>query len=114
MAELNLESIAFPTLSDVQVTRLIACTGAVPRRFQDGERLFGAGDPEFKFFIVRSGEVEIIDVSGDKPQRLTVHRPGQFTGDVSHLTGTHAIVNAVARGPSEVFEISRMALNYVL
>ena len=37
---------------------------------------------------MRSGEVEIVDNAGGKPKTIAVHRAGQFTGDVSHLTGT--------------------------
>src|SRR5205085_899093 len=35
-------------------------------------------------------------------------------GDVSHLTGTPAVVSAVARGPCEVYEVSGEALRRVL
>src|ERR1700691_4507067 len=37
---------------------------------------------------------------------------GQFTGEISHLTGTPAIFRAVARGDCEVFEISVEALRH--
>jgi thioredoxin reductase (NADPH) len=114
MDEHNLLSIAFPTLDEAQVTRLSGCTGAVPRSFQDGQTLFAVGDRDLKFFVVKSGEVEIIDHSGDEPKRLTVHRKGQFTGDVTHLTGAPAIVSAVARGPCDVLEISGEGLRRVL
>src|SRR3989449_3317123 len=49
---------------------------------------------------------EIVDHSGDEPKTVTVHRKGQFTGDVSHLTGNPAVVSAVARGDTEVYEVS--------
>ena len=64
--------------------------------------------------VVKSGEVEIVDCSDDAPQRITVHRPGQFTGDVSHLTGAPAVVTAVARDHGEVLEITSAALRRVL
>src|SRR3954467_3075890 len=106
MAEHDLQSIAFPTLDESQVTRLNGCTAAVSRSYQDGQTLFAVGDRDMKFFVVKSGEVEIVDYSGDAPKRLTVHRQGQFTGDVSHLTGAPAVVSAIARGPCQVYEIS--------
>ncbi len=114
MAEHTLQSIAFPTLDEAQIARLSECTAAVPRTFQDGQTLFAVGERNMKFFVVKSGEVEIVDYSGDEPKTLTVHRKGQFTGDVSHLTGTPAVVSAIARGPCEVVEISRDALRRVL
>jgi thioredoxin reductase (NADPH) len=114
MAEHNLHSIAFPTLDEEQIARLNDCTAAVPRSYQDGQTLFAVGDRDMKFFVVKSGEVEIVDLSGDEPKTLTVHRKGQFTGDVSHLTGTRAVVSAIARGPCQVIEISGDALRRLL
>src|SRR6185369_15458518 len=64
------------------------------------------GDRDFGFFVVKSGKVEIIDDSGDVPKTVTIHGPGNFTGDVAHLTGGAALVSAVARGDCEVYEIS--------
>src|SRR5439155_5452001 len=48
------------------------------------------------------------------PKRITVPRKGQFTGEVSHLTGAPAVVSAIARGPCEVVEVSGEALRRVL
>jgi thioredoxin reductase (NADPH) len=114
MAEHDLQSIAFPTLDEAQITRLSGCTAAVCRSYKDGQKLFSVGDRNLKFFVVKSGEVEIIDYSGDEPKRLTVHRKGQFTGDISHLTGAPAVVSALARGPCDVVEVSGDALRRVL
>ena len=114
MAEHDLKSIAFPTLDEAQIARLSGCAAAVRKLYYDGQKLFAVGDYDQKFFVVKSGEVDIIDFSGDEPKRLTVHRKGQFTGDVSHLTGTPAVVSAIARGPCELYEISGDALRHVL
>jgi thioredoxin reductase (NADPH) len=114
MAEHDLQSVAFPTLDEGQITRLSGCAAAACRSYEDGQTLFAVGDRDMKFFVVRSGEVEIIDYSGDEPRRVTVHRPGEFTGDVSHLTGAPAVVSAVARGRCDVVEISGEALRRVL
>src|SRR5437879_8510585 len=67
-----------------------------------------------RFFGVKSGEIEIVDYSGDAPRQVTVHRPGQFTGEISHLTGAPAVVCGVARGHCEVFEITSEALRRLL
>ncbi len=114
MAENNLHAVAFPTFDDAQIADLAKCTTAAAKRFSDGERLFSVGDRDFKFFIVKSGAVDIIDCSGDKPSTLTVHRRGQFTGDVTHLTGAPAVVSAVAQGETEVYEVTGDALRRAL
>ena len=102
----DLRSAAFPVLGDEQVTALARCAGATLRRYPDGHVLFKAGDRHFKFFVVRSGSIEILDEWEDTPKRVTVHQKGEFTGDVSHLFGKRALVSAVARGDTEVYEIS--------
>ena len=61
MAEYDLQSIAFPTLDEAQITRLSECTAAATKSYEDGQTLFAVGDRDFKFFIVKSGEVEIVD-----------------------------------------------------
>src|SRR5437870_4014059 len=115
MAEHNLQSIAFPTLDEAQISKLAQCTTAQPKLFRDGQTLFAVGERDMKFFIVQSGEVEILDYSGDKPKTVTIHRKGEFTGDISHLTGLPSIVAAIAKGDCEVYEITgddlRRALN---
>jgi thioredoxin reductase (NADPH) len=114
MAEHTLHSIAFPVLDSAQIAQVANCTTLAPKHYRDGETLISVGDREFRFFIVQSGEIEIRDYSGDEPKTLTVHAKGEFTGDISHLTGTPAIFSAIARGDCEVFEISGTALRQVL
>ena len=115
MAAPDLQSIAFPTLDESQIAELSRCTGATPKMYPDGTTLFSVGDRNFKFHVIKSGEVEILDYSGEVPKILTVHHQGGFTGDISHLTGNPSVVSAVAKGDCEVYEISgdalRMALN---
>ncbi len=114
MAEHDLQSIAFPTLDETQVARLSRCTYAVSRSFEDGQTLFAVGQRNFGFFVVKSGAIEIVDLSGDEPRTVTTHHVGEFTGDLSHLTGAPAVVSAIARGPCQVLEVSGEALRRVL
>ena len=55
-----------------------------------------------------------MDESGDPPKTIAVHGPGEFTGDVAQLTGGPASSTAVARGDSEVYEVSPDALRELL
>src|SRR5580692_10289465 len=114
MAEHTLHSIAFPVLDEAQIAQAANCTTLTPKHYRDGETLVALRDRAFKFFIVKSGEVEILDYSGDEPRTIVTHRKGEFTGDISHLTGTPAVITAIARGNCEVFEISGEALRHVL
>jgi thioredoxin reductase (NADPH) len=115
MIEHTLHAAAFPVLSESQIAQLTSCAPVVARPCADGEVLIAVRDRGVKFYVVNAGQIEIIDYSGDEPKTITVHNKGQFTGDISHLTGTPAIFSAVARGGNcEVFEISGEALRHVL
>ena len=98
MAEHDLQSVAFPRLDESQISALAGCAAASLTRYEAGRKLFQVGDRDYRFFVVRSGEIEIVDESGDTPKTIVVHGPGEFTGDVAHLTGGPAVVSAVARG----------------
>jgi CRP-like cAMP-binding protein len=114
MAEHDLHSVAYPKLDDARMAAIARCTGATSRRVAAGEKLFDVGDRDFKFFVVRSGEVEILEPAGDTPRVVAVHGSGEFTGDVSHLTGTASVVSAVARTDCEVYEVGGPSLRQCL
>jgi thioredoxin reductase (NADPH) len=102
----DLHSAAFPTLDERQRSELVRCTGASPARYHAGQTLFAAGDRDFKFFVIETGEIAILDPGTEPPRTVVVHGAGQFTGDVSHLTGSPAPVTAVARVDSQVYEVT--------
>jgi thioredoxin reductase (NADPH) len=110
----DLYSVAYPTLEPPQMAELARCAGAAIERYRAGQTLIRAGERDFKFFVVKSGEVEIQDPGSDPPRTVVVHGPGQFTGDVAHLTGNASIVSAVARRSSEVYGVSPDVLKDVL
>src|SRR5207244_8682915 len=106
MAAQDLNAMAFPKLREEQMTQLARYAGTSTKTFRAGEALFRAGDRDPKFFVINSGELEIIDVTGDQPKTIRVQGPGDFTGDVGHLTGSPKVVSAIARLDCEVYEMS--------
>jgi hypothetical protein len=97
-----LQASAFPTLDEVQIAELRRCTGASLERYPAGRALFEIGDRDFKFFVVKSGEVEVQGPSSESPKTILIHRPRQFTGDAAHLAGTPSVVRAIARTDASV------------
>jgi thioredoxin reductase (NADPH) len=110
MEKHDLQTLAFPRLSDAELASLATCPNTTLKHYRAGATLFDAGDRDFAFNIVKSGEVEILDVSLDPPKTVTIHRHGEFTGEVSQLAGTPALVRAVARCDSDVFELPPSAV----
>jgi len=114
MSQFELHETAFPRLDDEQMADLGSCTGAELSHYKPGDVLVHAGERDFKFYVIRSGEVEIIDQTGDVPATIAVHGRGEFTGDVSHLTGTAAIFTAVALSDCEAWAISSELLRQLI
>lgn len=114
MTENTLQSVAFPVLTDEQVAKIAACARVSSKHHTDGDILVATGDRSIRFYIVKSGHVEIYDYSGDEPHLLANHGPGQFTGDISHLTGMPAIFTAIVRGETDVLEVPQDALQHLL
>src|SRR5882762_2339950 len=106
--------VAFPRLTDIQMAEVQRCTGARVQRYRAGQPLFQLGQRDFHFFLIKSGEIEIVDPSADTPRTIIVHGPGEFTGDVAHLTGTSAVVTAIARSDSEVYEVPAEGVRQLL
>ena len=103
---------AFPRLDDKQlaaVAELAEC-----KTYGDGDVLFKAGDLEFKFHVIKSGEIEIVDRSGGEPRLMLTHQAGEFTGDVANLSGSPANADAIARGKTEVYEICGEELRQII
>ena len=102
----------FPTLKPEQIDRL-ASQGRI-RNVQAGEILTEAGAKDAPVFIVKTGRLEVIQLSeaGERPVALFL--PGQFTGEMSVLSGRRILVRVRAKEESEIIEIDRGHLLYII
>jgi len=98
----------FPTLSDAQLARVAAV--ATRRQVRAGETLWEQGDPHSGMFVVIAGELAITDpsIAGDHP--VVVHGVGQFTGEVTALSGRRALVRGRMQTDGELFVLDAAAL----
>jgi thioredoxin reductase (NADPH) len=110
----DLKTAAFPVLDEAQMAALGQCAGASLKHYTAGQKLIEVGQRDFKFFVVKSGEIEVVDESGEAPQTIAVLGRGEFTGDVAHLTGGPSLICAFARTPCEVYEMSADGVREVL
>jgi thioredoxin reductase (NADPH) len=93
----------FPKLTPAQISR-IAAHGHI-RSVQPGEVLMEQGDASVPFFVVITGEVEIVRPFGAHETLVTVHGSGQFTGEVNMLSGRRSLIRARATKPGKVIEL---------
>lgn len=103
---------AFPRFDENQLTILEEF--AQRKTYRNGEYLLRAGDTEFKFHIIKTGRVEIVDRSSGKGETVLIHEPGEFTGDLANLAGRASNVDAVALGDVDVYEISRSNFQQII
>ena len=103
----RLEKI-FPKLTQAQISRI--ATYGRTRSIQTGDVLIEQGDASMPFFVVITGEVEIVRPFGAHETLITIHGNGQFTGDVNMLSGRRSLVRARASKPSEVIELDHKDL----
>ena len=114
MIDQDLHAAAFPRLDKAQVAALEGCPLTKLEHYRDGEKLFEAGQSDCNFHVVKTGAVEIVDDASDEPKVVATLGPGEFTGEVAQLTGGPAIFSGVARGESDIFEISNSALREIM
>jgi len=97
--------LAFPTLKPAQIERM-AAQGRI-REVQRGEVLVEAGEKSTRFFVVKTGQVEVVQSSGGTEKPVALFLPGQFTGEISILFGRRILVRVRAKEAGEVIEIDR-------
>ena len=93
----------FPKLTPAQIRR-VAAQGRT-RSVRPGQVLIEQGDRAVPFFVVITGEVEIVRPFGASETLITVHGPGEFTGEVNMLSGRRSLVRARATKPGKVIEL---------
>src|SRR3989475_900366 len=96
---------AFPMLTSAQIARL-AVHGQV-RHVQGGEVLMEAGEQSPRVFVVTAVHLGIVRPSGVTEDLVAVLRPGQFTGEVTMLSGRRGFVRLRAGEPGDVIEVER-------
>src|SRR6476469_5280134 len=98
----------FPKLTPAQVSR-IAALGHI-RSVQSGEVLIEQGDTSVPFFVVITGEIEIVRPFGAHETLVTVHGSGEFTGEANMLSGRQSFFRARATRPGKVIELGHQKM----
>jgi len=93
----------FPTLRPAQLARLEAYGKRA--RVAAGEILAQSGEREGRVLVILSGSVEILRAGLSGEERVTLHGPGEFTGEMSTLRGARSLVRARVNDAGEVLII---------
>lgn len=84
----------YPVLSEEMIAR-VRHYGS-DEKVAAGTTLFSRGDRHADFFLILAGEVGIFHAgeADDEERLLTVHRAGQFTGELDHISARALLVTA--------------------
>lgn len=95
---------AFPVLTSSQIGRLQP--GSTVRKVEAGEILFQPGDAEVPFFVLLSGEMEIVQPEFGGERQIAYHGPGEFTGEITMITGQRCLVLGRVTAAGEFLQIT--------
>jgi len=104
---------ALPELTSAEIKRIqrfgaMAC-------FRDGEMLFEAGRTSFGLYVILEGVVRISRYDGlGNTSVITEHKPGEFAGEISQLSGAPSLVNGHAVGNVEVLALTTEELRALM
>src|SRR6266404_1390006 len=102
----------FPRLSAEQIERLSRC--GERRHVSRGTILFDQGDTLRNFHVIISGEMEVVHPVDGREEPITVHSPGEFTGETTMLTGRRTLVRGRMREDGELLVMTPDALRKVV
>src|ERR671926_777427 len=98
----------FPKLTPAQVSR-IAARGHM-RSMEEGEVVYEQGHRAAPFFVVVSGELEVVRPSVPVETLVTTYESGQFTGEVGTLSGRPSLFRVRATKPGKVIELGHQKM----
>ena len=101
---LDARTQAFPVLTAAQIDRVLPI-GKV-RQVQRGEILFEPGHTDVPFFVLLSGNMEVVqpDLTGERP--IATHGRGEFTGEMTMISGHRCLVLGRTTEPGEFLELT--------
>src|SRR5208282_3445577 len=105
---LDADTQIFPDLTPAQIDRIRP--GSELRRVDRGEILFRPGDTGISFFVLLSGTMEIVQPDFNGERLITTHHAGEFTGELSMISGQRCLVLGRITDPGEVLELPAQAL----
>ena len=94
---------SFPTLDTVELG-LLEPQGK-RRQVEAGQYLYRSGDTGYDFYVVLSGQIEILLDADGEDRLITTHGPGKFLGELNLLTGLRVFLSARVTEDGEVLAI---------
>ncbi|HUJ30455.1 MAG TPA: FAD-dependent oxidoreductase [Candidatus Acidoferrum sp.] len=101
---LDARTQAFPILTAAQIDRVRRVSRL--RRVEKGEILFEPDDTNVPFFVLLSGSMEIVQPTLEGERPVATHAAGEFTGEMTMISGRRCLVRGRVTEPGEFLELS--------
>jgi thioredoxin reductase (NADPH) len=101
-----------PILNAAQIDRIRVF--AKPREVTAEEILYDANDETPPVFVVLSGAIRILALSGGEATTVTTYRSGQFSGELLMISGRRSIYRCQAVEPGTLLELSARDLRTLI
>jgi len=95
---------AFPVLTAEQISRIRPLSKV--RNVKVGDILFEPGDTDIPFFVLLSGSMEIVQPERQGERLIVNHEAGEFTGEMTMISGRRGLVRGRITEAGEVLEMS--------
>ena len=93
----------YPTLTSEQIARILPFGSEV--RFEDGVTVFEQGQEAIPFYVVLEGGLDILHPRNGVDERIVLHGPGNFAGEVNLLNERRSLVRGRARGALRMLRV---------
>jgi thioredoxin reductase (NADPH) len=100
----DVRSEAFPVLTPNQINRIRPASKV--RKVEVGDILFEPGDNDIPFFVLLSGGLEIVQPALQGERLIVKHGPGQFTGEITMISGRRSLARGRVTEAGEFLEMS--------
>jgi thioredoxin reductase (NADPH) len=75
------------------------------RKVEPGDILFEPDDTAIPFFVLLSGRMEIVQPDLEGERRIASHEPGEFTGEISMISGQRSLVRGRVTEAGEFLQV---------
>ena len=104
-----------PLFSNLPMEDLVRmCEMATRVKLEPGEELFAEGSQGNRAYVIESGELEIVKISGNRRVLLALRTSGEVIGEMALLQDRPRMASAVARNSTRLIAIERDQLQELL
>lgn len=109
---LDANTQTFPVLTPAQIDRIRPL--GIIRKFDARQILFQPGDETVPFFVLLSGAMEIIQPSFGEDRAIATHVAGEFTGEITMISGQRCMVLGRVTEPGDFLELPPDAMRALI